>query len=562
MPRVTKICAQQNKARNLRVAAYCRISTMMDGQLTSIKAQRDHYTSKITNHSGWDLVDIYLEEGVTGTKKEIRPELNRLLRDCKAGKIDMILTKSISRFSRNVTDCLEMVRTLTGMGVRIIFEKENVDTERMGTEFLLTVMSSIAEEESHSISGNAKWAVEKRFESGTFQYSNVVYGYTVEKGVFHPNPSDAAIVRWIFDEILSGVGMPTIAHKLNAAGTPSPEGGKWSHRTIGRIVKNPALVGDLLMKQNYTDDHFRIRRNFGEKPMYYMENHHEGIIDRETFDLAQKLISQRTKESGNAEACKNRHLNPEGMRYVFTGKIVCGSCGSPFQRDKRQYASGERIFWHCNHRKQTGLRCTLPPVMDEEVKNAFLSMINKLRYADFLLDAYIDDVHRGEAEKNKKKVDEIQKKLKMNADERNRLTSLFQTGNVKPVFYWEKMVNLQGEASNLKTERFRLSEDRQEESESAEAVAFQNSIQAIDSTVLPTDDDWEGGKIGSLFETYVEKVIVRSKTRFTFVFTFGLELTEETDADAKWEIPKACLLPSGEEENIKEKHIQEEKESA
>lgn len=254
------------ETKKLRVAGYCRVSTGTTQQETSIVAQREHYEAYIKANPDWECAGVYWEAAVSGTKKENRPELQRLIKACKAGTVDLILTKSISRFARNTTDCLEMVRTLTALGVNIRFEKENINTGTMESEFLLTLYSSFAEEESKSISANELWTKHKQFENGTFRYSKAPFGYDLVDGTFVVNPDRAPIVKEIFDAVLAGKGTPTIAKELNARGIPTgtkrndSSPGVWTAYMVGGMIKNVAYIGDVLNQKTFYD-HFHLKYN-------------------------------------------------------------------------------------------------------------------------------------------------------------------------------------------------------------------------------------------------------------------------------------------------------------
>ena len=223
--KIDKIQPAKNAENKLRVAAYCRVSTATDAQLESLEAQKSHYENYINSRDDWCFAGVYYDEGITGTKASKRPELMRLLADCKAKKIDFVITKSISRFSRNTMDCLEIVRTLLNLNIPVYFEKENINTGSMESELFLSVLSTMAEGESASISSNNKWSIKKRFENGTYRLSSAPYGYKLESGGLQVVPEQADIVKRIFRELLSGKGMYSIAKKLNAEQVPTQKGG-------------------------------------------------------------------------------------------------------------------------------------------------------------------------------------------------------------------------------------------------------------------------------------------------------------------------------------------------
>ena len=238
MTKITKIAENTTdftEQPKLRVAAYCRVSTDSDEQLVSLDTQIKHYESYIHANPQWEFAGIYYDEGITGTKKEKRPELLRMISDCKDRKIDLIVTKSISRFARNTTDCLELVRKLIDLNIFIYFEKENINTESMESELMLSILSGLAESESVSISENSKWSVKRRFQNGTFKISYPPYGYDNVDGDMVINKPQSKIVRYIFAEVLSGKGTHKIANELNRRKAPTKKGGRWTATTVREI---------------------------------------------------------------------------------------------------------------------------------------------------------------------------------------------------------------------------------------------------------------------------------------------------------------------------------------
>lgn len=238
--------------KKLLVAAYCRVSTDSDEQLVSLEAQKAHYEEYITSNPEWEFAGIYYDEGISGTKKEKRPSLNRMILDCEAGKIDFIVTKSLSRFARNSTDCLELVRRLLELKISVYFEKENLNTGSMESELLLSVMSSLAESESVSISENNKWGIRRRFENGTFKIAYAPYGYSVKKGKFIVREDEAVWVRFMFDKAVEGISSHHIAKLLAEQNAPTRKGGKWTSAKVADMLKNEKYIGDCLFQKTYT----------------------------------------------------------------------------------------------------------------------------------------------------------------------------------------------------------------------------------------------------------------------------------------------------------------------
>nr|DAS34343.1 MAG TPA: integrase [Caudoviricetes sp.] len=297
MKRITKIdAAITAEVKKTRVAAYCRVSTASDEQLISLDAQKAHYESYIRSNDDWEYAGLYYDEGITGTKAEVRDGLQALLKDCEDGKIDLIITKSISRFSRNTTDCLEMVRKLVEMGVFIFFEKENINTGSMESELMLSILSSLAESESVSISENSKWSIRRRYQNGTFIISYPPYGYANIDGEMRIVPEEAEVVKRIFAECLAGTGTYTIARNLNADHIPTKKNGKWHGGTVNGILTNEKYTGDVLFQKTYTDDSFNRHTNYGEVDQFFCENHHEAIISHEDFERVQDVLAQRAAE--------------------------------------------------------------------------------------------------------------------------------------------------------------------------------------------------------------------------------------------------------------------------
>lgn len=258
MARITKIEATntKNAMKKIRVAAYARVSTDSTEQLLSLATQKEHYESYIKSNPSWEYAGLYFDEGISGTKIEKRESLLKLLDDCEHGKIDKVITKSISRFSRNTVECLEMVRKLTGLGIYLYFEKENIDTEHMSSELMLSILSSISESESRSISENSKWSLKRRFENGTYVISYPPYGYENIDGKMVIVPEQAEIVKEIFRMTISGMGGYLISKELNKRGIPTKKNSKWTSSTVQEILKNEKYTGDAIFQKTYTDENF------------------------------------------------------------------------------------------------------------------------------------------------------------------------------------------------------------------------------------------------------------------------------------------------------------------
>lgn len=376
MARITKIEATQSFAtqQKTRVAAYARVSTDSDEQLLSLETQKEHYESFIKDHQEWEYAGLYYDEGISGTKIEKRDGLLRLLKDCEDGKIDRVIIKSISRFSRNTTNTLEMVRNLSKLGVYIFFEKENIDTEHMSSELMLSILSSIAESESRSISENSKWSVKRRFEEGTFIISYPPYGYANIDGEMVVVPEKAEVVREMFCMALSGMGSHIIANTLNERGIKSKKNCRWHASTVKGILRNEKYTGDVIFQKTFTDESFNRHTNYGEENMYLCKNHHEAIISHETFDMVADAMARQGQEKGNGDDT-DKYQN----RYSLSGKIICGECGSTFKRRNHYKPSGDYIAWSCRGHLDDKDSCSMLYVKDDVIKLAFVRMMNKLQ---------------------------------------------------------------------------------------------------------------------------------------------------------------------------------------
>ena len=395
MKKVTKIAetaSSKVKLKKIRVAAYCRVSTDSDAQLESLEAQKTHYENYITSRDDWEFAGLYYDEGITGTKKDKRPELLRLIDNCKAGKVDFVITKSISRFSRNTTDCLELVRKLLALHIPIYFEKENINTGSMESELFLAILSSMAEGESVSISENSKWSIQKRFESGTYKVSYPPYGYDWDGEQMIINPEQAAVVKEIFAALLSGKGTHAIADDLNRRGIPTKRNGRWTATTIRGMLSNEKYVGDCLFQKTYSDSRFVRHNNHGEQTQYMVKDHHEAIISREDFEAAHAFIHQRATEKGVVKG-SDKYQN----RYTFSGKIICADCGDIFGA-KTWHSTDRyrRVIWQCNGKFKGERKCETPHLTEERLKELYLAAlgeylsdrdaaIDQLRYAQRML---------------------------------------------------------------------------------------------------------------------------------------------------------------------------------
>lgn len=516
MKRITKLHENEDltQKKKMRVAAYCRVSTAKDEQLESLDAQKEHYENYIKGNSEWEFTGIYFDAGISGTKKEKREGLLSMITDCEHGKIDFIITKSISRFARNVTDCLELVRKLLGLGTSIYFEKENLDTGSMESELMLSILGSLAENESISISENEKWSIKKRFQNGTYVISYPPYGYTNMDGEMVIVPEQAEVVKEIFAEVLAGKGTYTIAAALNKRGIPTKKGGRWYAGTVGKLISNEKYTGNALFQKTYTDSSFNRHTNYGEQDMYLVKGHHEAIISHEDFEKANAVLEQRGKEKG-IEKQSTKYQN----RYAFSGRIKCAECGSSFKRRIRYQTKGTYIVWCCSNHIKNIKECSMEYITDDAVKKAFVTMMNKLVFGhQIILKPLLKSLQSMNDNDKFFEIQEIESRIEKNAEQRQVLTSLMASKYIEPVLFNKENNRLTTEFEMLRKEKENLMHsiggDRTKAEELGKLIKFTTK-----GEMLSQFDD-------EMFLTYVERIIVLSSKVIVFELKSGLQLKE------------------------------------
>ena len=362
-----------------RVAAYCRVSTDNEDQINSYNSQVEHYTEYIKKNNEWTLAGIYADEAITGTQVDRRIDFQRLINDCMNGDIDMIITKSISRFARNTLDTLKYVRKLKEFNVAVFFEEENINTLTMDGELLLTILSSVAQQEVENISANVKKGLRMKMERGEmvgFQ-GCLGYDYDPETKSISVNEKEAEIVRYIFRRYLEGVGGMVISRELEEQGYLSPRGyKKWTETTVLGIIKNEKYKGDLLMGKTYTVDPISKRRldNFGEQDKFYIQNHHEPIISEEDFEKAQGIRIRRSKNRNTIEN-KGGKREKYSRKYAFSSMLECGFCGHTLSRRTWHSSTDHsKIIWQCVNATKNGKKyCPHSKGLEEEaIEKAFM----------------------------------------------------------------------------------------------------------------------------------------------------------------------------------------------
>lgn len=358
--RVAQIPKLQHKKR---VAAYARVSSGKDAMLHSLSAQISNYNALIQNEDSWEFVGVYSDEAITGTKED-RPGFQKMLEDCRNGKIDMILTKSISRFARNTVTLLETVRMLKALEVDVFFEEQNIHTISADGELMLTILASYAQEESHSVSENQKWRIRKNFEEG-IPWNGKMLGYRMRDGQYYIIPEEAEIVRRIYKEYLDGKGAVSIAIGLMEDGIPTPRGGQWHQQTISKILRNYAYTGNLLLQRYFCENHItkKMAPNIGQKPMYHAEGTHEAIIPLEEWQAVQNEIQRRSS--------KRNCTPPAKPSFFYTSLIQCAKCGKNY---RRKTVRGNAI-WICSTFNTRGKKYCVSKQIPESILDTMVAEV-------------------------------------------------------------------------------------------------------------------------------------------------------------------------------------------
>lgn len=388
MPKVTKIAPKVQAARLLRVAAYARVSCGKDAMLHSLSAQVSQYSRLIQSHSGWQYVGVYADEATTGTKDD-RADFQRLLDDCRAGKIDMVITKSVSRFARNTVILLSTVRELKALGIDIYFEEQNIHSISADGELMLTILASFAQEESLSVSENCKWSIREKFKNGEPSFFRC-YGYKWVDGQLQIVPEEAAVVKRIFEAYLNGKGLPAICKELNEAGIPSRDGGKWATISLYYMLRNERYIGDLLLQKGYVFDHITKKKvkNNGELPQYYVTDAHEPVITREMFNEVQAELERR-KEKYAAKTGPTI-----GRAYPFSSKLNCCTCGGRYRRKMANCGSKYvHPIWICDTFNQKGkAACSSKQIPEQALTETVAEVLGISEFDEDIFDEVVDHI--------------------------------------------------------------------------------------------------------------------------------------------------------------------------
>ncbi|HEZ7990954.1 MAG TPA: recombinase family protein, partial [Ruminococcus sp.] len=424
----------KDKYHQIRVAAYCRVSTEQEEQQNSYQTQINYYTDLINKNPEWELAGIFADEGISGTQTKKRTEFNKMIRLCKKRKIDLILCKSISRFARNTVDILDYVRQLKELGIGVLFEEQNINTLNMTSEFMIALYGSFAQAESESISKNVTWGVEKSFREGKvrFNYHNL-YGYMKgEDGKPEIVPEQAKIIKHIYNLYLDGLSMKRIANQLNEMFITTKQNGKWTEGSIFSILRNEKYVGDALLQKTYTVDcitHKKARNN-GERAKYLVTDAHEAIIDRDTYNLVQQELAKRSskrKKSDKAITEQGKYSS----KYALTEIMICAECGAAYRRQVWNIHGRKCPVWRCISRIDNGKRyCKKSPsIHEDKLHKAILTAINEYYDCkDSIKELLKSNVEQALLDINTKETKEIQQRLREIDEARNDYILLIASG--------------------------------------------------------------------------------------------------------------------------------------
>lgn len=492
----------------MRVAAYCRVSSSSEDQLNSFAAQNIHYTQYIMEHEDWRLVDIYADEGVTGTSVEKREDFKRMLDDSGRGLIDRILVKSISRFARNTAECLEAIRQFRACGTTIFFEKENIDTARMSSELMTALHAAFSQSESESISGNMRWSYQRRMERGKHNPQSAGFGYCLKDGKLAIVPEEAKIVRFIFESYLSGASRRTMVKQLNATA-----GGKlWYESAISYILTNECYVGDTVLQKTYSTETLPVKRhrNKGQREQYYIADTHPAIIAKANFEKVQALLETKKAQYTKAQ---------QKSRFPFAKKLCCRECGSTLRRKEQKGYT----YWCCMTHDADKRACALLPISEAQIQQAFLRLYYNLKHrGSHILPDIITNLQSIRERKFLWSVDviELNRKIAELTSQNQLLATLRESGCVDPDIFISK--------SNKLTEQLRAAKQAKSRilnQDGDDTIPCTQELITILKRGPETLHDFDGELFGQL----IDKVIIESNTSLRFRLKNGLELRESIE---------------------------------
>lgn len=518
---------QETIRHQLRVAAYCRVSTEEEEQQSSYEAQCSYYTDKIMTNPEWTMAGIFADEGITGTSTKKRDDFNRMIRKCRQKKIDLILTKSISRFARNTLDCLRYVRALKELGIGVYFEKENINTLQMDTELILTFMGAFAQSESESISANVKWGKKQAMREGKVNFPiSRLYGYTTdENGALVIQVEQAEIVKEIYRKFLLGHSIRMIRDALNADGIPAKGGKEWQFASVQGIITNEKYCGDVLMQKTFKPDVMtgKVVKNTGQLPMYLIRNNHPAIVSRDTYQAAQAELARRS--AGKSPSSKNAPTGRScySSKYALSERLVCGECGTRYQRCTWHRKNNVRVVWRCVSRVEYGTKyCKESPTMDERpLQQAIMEAINsamgpKEELAQLITDTMVHEVIA--IPDSTVTLGEIKRRLKELEAEFDSMLENSPSDNMESNL--NRFQEIKNEMASLKEQREKISDQLRKNAEAQERI--RNTTIALDRASHHMTE-WDEDTIRQLVHT----VKIISADHIKVILTDGTEIHQE-----------------------------------
>lgn len=509
---ITIEAAERPQEIKLLIAAYARVSSALDDQLNSFAAQQRYYTDLIDGKENWTLVDIYADEGVTGTSAQKRADFQRLLADCRRGLIDRVLTKSISRFARNTKECLETVRELKLLGIGVCFEEQNINTAEMSGEMLTAIFASIAQSESESISKNVRWGIQKRMQQGIYLPPQQPYGYQIENGRICIDAEKAEIVRKIFSDYLSGSGIEAIANRLNQMNDDAPQGRKWTPVLVSLVLKNEKYTGDSIWQKTYRTETLPRQKcmNHGEKDRYFVEDTHPAIIPQDIYEKAQRLLQQRKSSGG---------ISQDALTSPFREKVVCASCGNSLRRK----IANDQVYRVCRTHAKGKADCNLPPIPETELRNAFCRLYYNLKhYGKQILSEILSGLTAIRERRIlwSEDVIALNRKISDLTSQYQMLTEFKQKNLIDPDIYIAQ--------SNALTEQLRSAKREKERLLDADGdTTIKDTREILDT--LENGPDILDAFDAELFGELIDKIIVESNEKIRFRLRNGLELPERIE---------------------------------
>ena len=514
-----------------RVAAYCRVSTKQEEQLNSYETQVRYYTDRINREPGWKLAGIYADKGITGTSMKKRDEFNKLIRQCKRGKVDMIIVKSISRFARNTLDCLKITRMLRELKVDVYFEEQNLHSIDPSSEFYISIYGSVAQSESENISHNVAWGKARSAKGGNvfFAYKSFLGYRRGADGKPEIDPEQATTVRRIYDRFLAGDSLQQIANGLTADGIPTPMGRTvWQASVVQSILSNEKYKGDALLGKTYVEDCIskKVRVNAGERPQYYVENNHPAIIDAATFARVQEELARRASKRKVKQTGTTTEQGKYCGKYALTELLICGECGTPYRRCTWIVGGKKRIVWRCINRLDYGKKyCHHSPTMEEApLQNAIMDAVLKTAQIDpNVLQTLKQHIQLGlGAGAGEDKSVEIQIRIAQIDQEFKILLNSVTAENQQELLTDPRITDL-------------MTEKRQLEKELAEYAAAeqhrQNTASRLDNifTILDGMKNHPLTYDDAVIRQILQCVIVESKEKIKVVFIGGMEVEAEVE---------------------------------